>query len=88
MTIFFTKPSDWQARFDEAAASHLGLAVHEITENKRWREDLGCDSLDMVELAMLVEETFDIEVPDAEIEDCATVRDAYDLLRRKLEVEG
>jgi acyl carrier protein len=49
-------------------ASQLGMEFAEVTLDKNLVEDLGADSLDLVELAMAVEETFDIEIPDEEWE--------------------
>ena len=49
----------------------------EVTENARFIEDLGADSLDLVELVMRFEEEFDIEIPDEDAEKIQAVRDAY-----------
>ena len=49
----------------EIISKHLGVKLEEITPEKRFEEDFGADSLDMVELAMAFEEKFDIaEIPD------------------------
>lgn len=45
-------------------------------------DDLGCDSLDLVELVLAVEEKFNIEISDQEGEQCKTVQDAITLVER------
>jgi len=47
-------------------------------------EDLGADSLDLVELVMALEETFDIEVGEDELKDITTVGGAFELIYAKL----
>ena len=64
-------------------AVQLNIPEDEITPSSRFVEDLGCDSLDLVELAMSVEEYFDIEITtDEELEKIKTVQDAVDGLTR------
>jgi acyl carrier protein len=46
-------------------------------------DDLGADSLDIVELLMEMEEAFDIEIADEELEKIATIQDVVDFLRQK-----
>ena len=48
----------------------------EVKEESKFVEDLGADSLDVVELVMALEEKFDIEIPDDQAEKIATVSDA------------
>jgi len=54
----------------------LNVNVDEVKEESKFVEDLGADSLDVVELVMALEEKFDIEIPDADAEAIATVGDA------------
>ena len=51
----------------------LDCNADEVTENSRFIEDLGADSLDVVELVMALEEEFDIEIPDEDAEGLLTV---------------
>ena len=51
----------------------LDCNADEVTENSRFIEDLGADSLDVVELVMALEEDFDIEIPDEDAESLLTV---------------
>ena len=58
-------------------AEHLGIDdMEKITENAKFIDDLGADSLDTVELVMAFEEAFDVEIPDEKAETILTVRDA------------
>ena len=54
-------------------AGHLGMPVDDIQSNHKFIEDLGADSLDSVEIIMLIEEEFNIEIPDHEVEQMFTV---------------
>ena len=53
----------------------LGVVESKITENSSFIDDLGLDSLDIVELIMLFEEEFNIEIPDEDMEKIKTVGD-------------
>ena len=54
----------------------LDCKAEEVKEESRFIEDLGADSLDVVELVMALEEEFDIEIPDEDAEGILTVSDA------------
>ncbi|MDH3519084.1 MAG: acyl carrier protein [Myxococcales bacterium] len=56
-------------------AEQLGVEAEEVTTDANILDDLGADSLDVVELVMTLEEAFDIEVPDEEVEEMRTVGD-------------
>ncbi|MBL0687646.1 MAG: acyl carrier protein [Sulfurospirillum sp.] len=60
----------------EVVAEQLNVSNEEIKEDSKFVEDLGADSLDVVELVMALEEKFDIEIPDADAEKIITVGDA------------
>jgi acyl carrier protein len=55
----------------------------EVTPNASFQEDLGADSLDVVELVMQFEEAFDLEIPDEDAEKIKTVKDAVDYIEKK-----
>jgi|TARA_B100002052_G_scaffold291754_1_gene312293 acyl carrier protein len=58
-------------------AEHLGIDdMGKITEDAKFIDDLGADSLDTVELVMAFEEAFDVEIPDEKAETILTVGDA------------
>jgi acyl carrier protein len=60
----------------EVVVEQLNVSPDEVKEESKFVEDLGADSLDVVELVMALEEKFDIEIPDEEAEKIATVADA------------
>ena len=60
----------------EVVIEQLNVAADEVKEESKFIEDLGADSLDVVELVMALEEEFDIEIPDEEAESILTVGDA------------
>ena len=57
-------------------ADQLGVGEDEIKPAASFIEDLGADSLDIVELVMAMEEEFEVEIPDEEAENIKTVQDA------------
>jgi acyl carrier protein len=69
--------SEVQDKIKQIIVDELGVDEAEVTENARFIEDLGADSLDLVELVMRFEEEFDIEIPDEDAEKIQSVRDAY-----------
>ncbi len=60
----------------EVVIEQLNVAADEVKEESKFIEDLGADSLDVVELVMAFEEEFDIEIPDEKAESILTVGDA------------
>ena len=59
---------------------HLGVEADKVTEAASFIDDLGADSLDIVELVMAFEEEFNVEIPDDAAEKIATVKDAIDFI--------
>ena len=72
------------ATLKEAAVEVLAVDADAVTEQARFKEDLDADSLDLVELVMALEEAFDVEVPEEELEGIETVGQAFDLVKGKL----
>ncbi len=60
----------------EVVVEQLDCDPAEVKEDSKFIEDLGADSLDVVELVMALEEKFDIEIPDEDAEKILTVADA------------
>lgn len=63
---------------------HLGVEEAKVTEDARFVEELGADSLDVIELVMAFEELFGIEITDDETDGLSTVKQAIDLLESKV----
>jgi acyl carrier protein len=61
----------------------LGVSPDEIVPSASFIDDLGADSLDIVELVMLIEKEFDIEIPDEAAEGITTVGDAVTYIQEK-----
>jgi acyl carrier protein len=68
----------------EVAAEVLSVDPDQVNESARFKEDLDADSLDLVELVMGLEERFDIEVPEDDLEGVTTVGQAVDLVLGKV----
>ena len=62
----------------------LGVAETAVTMEASFVDDLGADSLDIVELVMALEEGFDIEIPDADAEKVATVSDVVEYIKENV----
>ena len=76
--------SDVAEKVKKIIAEHLGIDdMERITEDAKFIDDLGADSLDTVELVMAFEEAFDVEIPDDKAETILTVGDAISHLESK-----
>ena len=64
----------------DIVVEELAVDRDEVTENSSFIDDLGADSLDVVELVMAFEEEFDVEIPDEDAEKIRTVEDAVNYL--------
>jgi len=67
----------------EVVVEQLSVSPDEVKEDAKFVEDLGADSLDVVELVMALEEKFDIEIPDDEAEKIQTVADVVNYIESK-----
>jgi acyl carrier protein len=70
--------------FKKCAVEVLQVDPAKVTLEAKFGDDLDADSLDLVELVMALEEAFDIEVPEEELEGITTVAEAYELVTSKL----
>jgi acyl carrier protein len=68
----------------EAAAEVLGVDAGVVVEDATFKDDLGADSLDLVELVMALEERMDISIPEEDLEGIKTVGQAVDIVLGKL----
>ncbi|MGH9108631.1 MAG: acyl carrier protein [Acidimicrobiales bacterium] len=71
-------------KFRESAVEVLQVPADKVTKEARFAEDLDADSLDLVELVMALEESFDVTVEETELEDIETVGQAFDLISSKI----
>ncbi len=71
-------------RISELIVDQLGVTKDEIVPEASFIDDLGADSLDIVELVMAMEETFDIEIPDDDAEKIQTIGDALSYLKERV----
>jgi len=71
------------ARVQKVVSEQLDKEAGEIKPDSNFAEDLGADSLDVVELVMALEEEFDIEIPDEAAEKISTVQAAVDYISEK-----
>lgn len=67
-----------------SAVETLSVDADAVTEDARFKEDLGADSLDLVEFVMALEERLDIAVPEEDLDGITTVGQALDLCLGKL----
>jgi acyl carrier protein len=66
-------------------SDQLGIDADEIAMDSSFIDDLGADSLDIVELVMALESEFDMEIPDEEAEKISTVADVVDYIKTHTE---
>ena len=71
--------------FKKCTVEVLQVDPEQVTMEARFGDDLDADSLDLVELVMALEEAFDIEVPEEDLEGVETVGQAYELVQSKLQ---
>jgi len=64
-------------------AEKLSVDLNEVVPEASFVDDLGADSLDLVELIMSMEEEFDVEIPDEDAEKLVTVKDALDYVKAR-----
>jgi acyl carrier protein len=72
--------SETADRVKKIVVEHLGVEQDKVTEEASFIDDLGADSLDIVELVMAFEEEFNVEIPDDAAEKITTVKDAIDYI--------
>ena len=72
-------------RIVEIIANQLGIEEDDVTAEASVIDDLGADSLDVVELVMALEEEFDLEIPDEEAEKIKSVQNIFDYMASALQ---
>lgn len=72
-----------EAKVIEVISKKLNIDAANVSSSSRFQEDLGADSLDIVELLMEIEEEFGVSIPDEESEKLKTVGDACNFIASK-----
>jgi acyl carrier protein len=76
---------DLESRVSAIIVEQLGVTKEELAPEASFIDDLGADSLDIVELVMAMEEEFDIEIPDDDAEKIQTIKDVISYVKAKIE---
>ena len=76
--------ADHSAKVKDIIEKELGVEREKLTNEASFIEDLGADSLDIVELVMEFEKEFNIDIPDEDAEQLRTVGDAINFLNEKI----
>jgi acyl carrier protein len=76
---------DVEVKVKEIIVQQLGVDADKVTPDASFVDDLGADSLDVVELVMAFEEEFGVEIPDEAAEKIATVKDAIEYLKKNMD---
>lgn len=74
--------TDHSQRVKQIIVEQLGVDAEAVTQTANFREDLGADSLDRVEMLMAMEEAFDLEISDADAEKIETVQQCVDYVNQ------
>lgn len=77
-----------EERVIEIVSENLGVNREQVTRSASFIEDLGADSLDLVEVIMQLEEEFDITIPEEHSEKIKTVGEAIDYIERTISTRG
>ncbi|MFO0863193.1 MAG: acyl carrier protein [Gemmataceae bacterium] len=77
-----------EERVIQIVCDNLGVNKDQVTRTTSFQEDIGADSLDIVELVMELEEEFEITIPDEEAEKIKTVGEAIDFIEREQKKKG
>jgi len=75
--------SSVEQKVKQIIVEQLGVDENQVDNSASFVDDLGADSLDIVELVMAFEEAFDIDIPDEDAEKIVTVKDAIDYIEAK-----
>jgi acyl carrier protein len=78
---------DLEQRVSEIIVEQLGVSRDDIESESSFTDDLGADSLDLVEMVMAMEEEFGVEIPEEDSEKLQTFGDAVAYLKEKLETD-
>ncbi len=74
-----------ETRVREIIAEQLGIGDDEVLPDAQFSSDLGADGLDMIELVMALEEEFDVDISDEDVENLTTLKSVVDFLGVKIQ---
>lgn len=77
--------ADSKERVCQIIVEQLDVSADEVVPEASFIDDLGADSLDLVELVMAIEEFFNVEIPDIDAENIRTVQDAINYIQRNVD---
>lgn len=80
---YISMSNDIFERVKKVTVEELGVKPEEVTMEASFTDDLGADSLDVVELVMAFEDEFEIDIPDEEVGEIKTVGNAVDYISKK-----
>ncbi len=72
-----------EKKIKQIIAEQLSISEEEVVNEASFIDDLGADSLDIVELVMAMEEEFEMEIPDEDAEKLLTVQDVLDYVKKR-----
>jgi acyl carrier protein len=75
--------SDTLTKVQTIVAEQLGVEIAEVKPEASFQNDLGADSLDLVEVVMALEEVFEVEITDEDADSIRTVQEAVDFIDQK-----
>lgn len=71
-------------KIKKLVASQLNISIEKIKDESRLVEDLGADSLDIVEMLMTLEEEFGVSIPDEDTANMATIKQIAEVVEKKI----
>ena len=83
MVSYNPMSNDIFERVKKVTVEELGVKPEEVTMEASFTDDLGADSLDVVELVMAFQDDFEIDIPDEEVGEIKTVGNAVDYISKK-----
>lgn len=77
-------PEELSTKIKGVVVDKLGVKPEQVTDEANFIDDLGADSLDLVELVMALEDEFDVEIPDEDAEKLKTVASVREYIQSKI----
>ncbi|MBO7501546.1 MAG: acyl carrier protein [Fibrobacterales bacterium] len=77
-------PEELSSKIKSVVVDKLGVKPEQVTDDANFIDDLGADSLDLVELVMALEDEFDVEIPDEDAEKLKTVKTVLEYVQSKI----